>query len=266
MTDRLGLRRFPGAIRLSLLLIALLSIMLGGCGSDAPAAGPEEPSTVAELDAAVHAAAQKLLDRERVAIAVIYFGFDDPEQMVRYDWIDYRPDDAVLAVYKYLDADTSIGLSLSEGRWAIAQVSDEQTHPWREEPTLGPPVDVVPAVLQLIEMTERTTPESSETDAALINEVTRQGASDGSELWTLVMPRDESSTFASAQWLINPDGVLNFYRIYSDAVPLTASSGAIVYEFGAKDEEPDPLIVPALDTPLRLDDLGLPIALRNLEE
>lgn len=246
--------------------IAVLASLLSGCGSDAPTAGPEEPGTVAELDAAVNAAAQKLLDRKRVPIAVIYFGFDEPEQMVRYDWIDYRTDGRVLAVSKYLITESSFALSLDGGRWAIAQVSTEETHPWREEPTLGTIENVVPAVQQLIEMSTRITPESSEADTALMNEVTRQRDSDGSELWTLVMPRDEDSTFATAQWLINPDGVLNFYRVYSDAVPLTSRAGTVVYEFGAKDEEPDPLIVPELGTPLRLDDLGIPIALRNLEE
>ena len=193
--------------------IAVLASLLSGCGSDAPTTGPEEPRTVAELDAAVRAAAQKLLDRERVPIAVIYFGFDNPEQMVRYDWIDYRTDGRLLAVSKYLISESSFGLSLEGGRWAMALVSAEETHPWREEPTLDTVESVVPAVQQLIEMTTRTTPESSEADAALMNEVTRQGASDGSELWSLVMPQDEDSTFATAQWLINPDGVLNFYRV-----------------------------------------------------
>ena len=42
--------------------------------------------------------------------------------------------------------------------------------------------------------------------------------------------------------------------------------GAIVMEYGVEDEDRDPVVIPDLGTKLRLDDLGIPEALRDLEE
>ena len=92
-------------MRLRITLLVCLALLLAACGSNEPTAGPPEPVTIAELDAKVQGSASALLQREAIPIAVIYFGFEDREQIVRYDWIEYRPGGDLLAVTNFLNGD-----------------------------------------------------------------------------------------------------------------------------------------------------------------
>jgi hypothetical protein len=73
-----------------IITVALLGGLVAGCSSSEPQVPPADSTTVAELDAAVRAASQALLDRPSVSMAVIYFGREDREEINRYEWIDYR--------------------------------------------------------------------------------------------------------------------------------------------------------------------------------
>ncbi len=253
-------------MRRILITIALTSSLLAACGGNEPTAGPEEEATIAELEEAVGGAAMALLENESVPIAVIYFGYDDREQIVRYDWIDYRSNGDVLAIYNYLVSVDTIGLSRSQSQWSMARISAEETSPWEAEPTLGTVRETLPTIGQLIVMTEAATAEFNPTNPSLANQVTRQGASDGSELWSLVVPRDAETTLVTAQWIISPDGLLQFHRLFSEATPLSSRAGTIIYEYGIDDKGPDPIIVPQQGTSLVLNDLGIPQALLDIEE
>jgi hypothetical protein len=126
--------------------------------------------------------------------------------------------------------------------------------------------EVLPSLGQLLDMTSQVTPEFADHDATIAQIATRQGATDGSELWTLVEPRDAENALTTRQWIINPDGVLQFYRLYTEPLLLDGDIGAIVYEFGVVDEVPDPVIIPELGSQLRLAELGIPDALLDIEQ
>lgn len=249
-------------------LVAVFAIvlLLAGCGgSSQPTAGPEEPATVAELDAAVQAAAQALLGSESLPIAVVYFDFTDREKIVRYEWIDYRRGGAVLAIDNELDASGAAALSRSDGAWRTASATADLAEPWRASPDLGEPLNAIGSLALLDEMLDQTTPVATAHDADIDHEVVRQGASDNSELWTLTIPYSDGLV-TTRQWIINPDGVLQFHRIFTDAAPFAGNVGTIIFEYGVDDSDAGPIIVPELGTPLQLDELGIPETLRDLEE
>lgn len=251
-------------MRIRILIAVALALLVGACGSSEPTAGPVEPVTIAELDAKVQATSQALLQRSALPIAVVHFDFIDREQVVRYDWIDYRPRGDLLAVTNFLGEGGAVGLARSGGEWRMAVDSPDESSPWESRPELSGPPDVVSAIEQLEAMTTQQTPASSGSDDAQLYEATRQAASDGSELWTLITPIGDG-VVDTHQWIINGDGLLQFYRLYLESAP-QAGVGTVVVEYGVEDEERDPVIIPDLGTPLDLGGLGIPEALRNLEE
>ena len=251
-------------MRIRICLAIALALLVGACGSNEPTAGPVEPVTIAELDATVQATSQTLLQRSALPIAVVYFDFADREQLVRYDWIDYRPGGDLLAVTNFLNEQGAIGLARTGGEWQMAVESPDGSTPWEPRPELSGSPDVVSAIEQLEAMNTQQTPANPGSDQTLQYEATRQAASDGSELWTLITPIGDG-VVDTHQWIINGDGLLQFYRLYLESAP-QAGAGAVVVEYGVEDEERDPVIIPDLGTPLSLDDLGIPEALRNLEE
>ncbi len=251
--------------RLLLPVVLAIALFSAGCGSSQPEVAPEVPATLEELDAAVTAAAGSLLARESIPIAVVYFGFDDREEIVRYEWIDYRPGGDLLSVDKYLDRDLAIGLSRVANEWSLAKVAADETFAWRPEPVVGTPAEAVAAIGLLEEMSLQETSEFSEFDDTLRQTATRQSADDGSELWTLTVPLDAEAV-TTRQWIVNPDGVLQFYRVYTDRIIFTPDIGTIIYEYGVADDDPEDVYRPTLGDPLRLDDMGIPPALRDLEE
>ncbi len=244
-------------------LVIGLSLLLVACGTSEPTAGPEEPTTIAELDAQVRLSAQALLDKNSIPIAVIYFGFEDREEVVRYEWIDYRPAGDILAVTQSLSQEGTMALARSGGVWRSAMDTPQGVAPWDEDQTLGD--SPVAVITQLEAMTTQTTPDSPPGEPGLTHEATRQLASDGSELWTLLVPHTDGPV-ETQQWIINPDGVLQFYRLYMDTPFLGADIGTMVVEYGVEDEDPDPVVIPDLGTRLRIDELGIPEPLRDLEE
>lgn len=250
-------------------LIALVTValVLAACGQSEPDVLPEEPATVDELDAAVHSAALALLSGDTLPVAVIFFGLEDREEIVRYDWVDYRSEtEEILAVTRHLDRTETVALSLTQGEWAEARISDAESYNWRAAMDLGAVSDETWVLARLLDMTTQETREVTEHDAGLAVTVTRQGATDGSELWTLVIPEDSESVRANHQWIINPDGVLQFYRQYQETTPLDGGVGAMVFEFGVENDDPEPIFVPELGTPLLLSDMGIPPALLDIEE
>ncbi|MDJ0952747.1 MAG: hypothetical protein QNJ81_03610 [Acidimicrobiia bacterium] len=251
--------------RLLLPVVLAVALLSAGCGSDQPEVAPAVPTTLEELDAAVTGAAGSLLARESIPIAVVYFGFDDREEIVRYEWIDYRPGGDLLFVDKYLNRDLAIGLSRVANEWSRAQVAADETFGWRAEPVVGTAAEAVAAIGLLEEMSVQETAEFSEFDETRRQTATRQSADDGSELWTLTAPLD-AEAITTRQWIINPDGILQFYRVYTDRIIFTPDVGTIIYEYGVADDEPEEVYRPTLGDPLRLDDMGIPEALRDLEE
>ena len=245
-------------MRFRICIAIAVAMLLGACGPSEPTTGPVEPVAIAELDTAVRDSAQILLDRGSIPIAVIYFGFTNRDDVIRYEWIDYRPDGDVLAVAKDLGGGGATGLARSAGEWRVAVESSEGSVEWRSEPALAANPDVVPIVSQLEAMATQVTPASPPLEA------TRQEASDGSALWTLRSP-DEEAPVGTHEWIINPDGVLQFYRLFFNEPVLGEDIGTVVVEYGVADEEIEPVIIPELGTPLQLDGLGIPEPLRELE-
>lgn len=235
----------------ALALIALLSACSSG-----KTVNPEEPATVAELDAAVTTASQALLSNNGVAIIAGYFASDDPDSLFRYDWIDYRQDGALLAVYKYLDRDHTEALSWSAGNWMSAATSVEETHPWQSE-SLGQVAEVIPEIARLQAMTTQQTPDEGGATA------TKQTASDGSALWGVTVPTADGAGSTTREWIINSDGIVQFHRVTGD--DLGDGATIIVVEYAVAGSDAAPIFVPVAGTPLVLDNIGIPDAVRDLE-
>jgi len=241
-------------LRLRVAVALLLGLSAAACSPNEVTIGPEEPVETAHVDAAVSNAAQELLERESIPIAVLYFDAENPEEVVRYDWIDYRPGGDVLAVYRYLDRDQTIALSLVDGVWMTALDSERDDSAWEVDTTLTQPEDVVPAIGVLNGMSEQATL------TAIPTEAIRQTASDGSELWTLNIGDDA----VVSEWIVSPGGLLQFYRVFDSAGHGDGVS-TITHEYGIGDDEPGPVVAPIEGNPLQLDDLAIPTALRGLE-
>ena len=237
---------------IALALALILTVGIAGCGNDITV-GDVEPVTVTELDTAVQGAASAVL--ARAVIAVIYFDAADPLRVLRYDWIDYRNTGQALAVYQHLDSDYTEGLILDAGSWITALDSPSDSQPWQVDSVTGLAMERLPALDQLTRMA--TTGRLDDVPET----ATRQTASDGSQLWTL-QTADADLVY---EWIISPSGLLNFYRVFSSA-GLESGAGTVIYEYGVSDADPDAIVVPAAGTPLLLDDLEIPPALRNLEE
>lgn len=255
-------------MRLRIIMIVGLALTVVGCADSEPTEiAPPEPTTIAELDAAVSVAAEGLLQQEIIPIAVVAFAWDDPERITRYEWIDYRPAGAVLAVSRDIDDETTAAVSRANEKWMGARIAADDTYPWRAESSLTTIRETVAAVGDLIAMTTQETSEFTERDPAVKHEATVQRASDGSELWTLVIPNAAGETVATRQWIINPGGLLQFHRTSTDDQTFSPEEPTVIYEYGIEEEEEElaPIIVPELGTDLRLDDLGLPNSLRDIE-
>ena len=92
-----------------------------------------------------------------------------------------------------------------------------------------------------------------------------QQDSEGNTLWTLNNPGiDPDVVTNAAQWFINADGILQFYRVGSEVTPIDGSSG-IVYEY-AIIADLDRLEPPVPGTSLDLEAIGVPEELRGIEE
>jgi len=255
-------------MRFRITMFVGLVLLMAGCADAEPTEiAPVEPTTIAELDAAVSLAAEGLLEQGTIPIAVVAFAWDDPERITRYEWIDYRPAGEVIAVSRNIDDETTAAVSRANEKWMGARISMGDTYPWRAESLSTTIPETVGAVGDLIAMTTQETPDFTERDPAVEHEATVQRASDGSELWTLVIPNAAGATVATRQWIINPGGLLQFHRISADDQSFSPEERTVVYEYGIEeeDDDPAPIIVPELGTELSLDNLGLPNSLRDIE-
>jgi len=243
-------------LRSKLSLVLVLATLLAACGSGTTI-GPEEPATVAELDAAVTTASQALLANDRIAIIAGYYTTEDAESLFRYDWVDYEPDGDLLAVYKYLDHDRTEALTRSAGSWMTALVSADDTHPWQLHSTASLPA--IPALERLQAMATQATPEESGVTAA------KQTASDGSALWTLTTPAADGTGTITSEWIVDADGFVVYHGVAAGQDPGDGAT-IIVYEYGITGTDADPVVVPAEGTPLVLDELGIPDTVRDLED
>jgi len=244
------------------LVIALAALSLAACSSDEVTVGPEEPGTVAEMDAAIRSAASALLSQESAPMTVVYFGFDEDKEVLRYDWVDYRPGGDILVITKHLSEDETRGYSRIDGVWSMASVTSEDSLVWTTDVPEITGEETQPGIGKLLAMVgqDSTTSDVFDTEASV---VTQQGASDGSVLWTLVSPYRSGETMATQQWIISPNGVLQFYIFYTENA--ATEYGTIIYEFGAGHQTTDPVTAPELGMPLRLDEFEIPDALRDLE-
>ena len=246
--------------RLFAIGLAIAVLTASACSENAePSAtvGPEESATVAELDGAVRSAAAALLNAPGLRVATVYFDFADPEEVVRFDWLEYQ------SVTDYLVVTSRITPMDSEATMVVAgeAFSAGSTASWA---ALGPPTvspnESVEVLVLLAAMAEQTTQSESVTQQD--QEVTRQQDSDGNTLWTLITPGTNPETIAlGSQWIVGADGALKLYRIGSETEPISGASG-IVYEFGVADdlERREP---PPLNTPLDLEALDIPVAIEG---
>jgi hypothetical protein len=255
-------------MRLRIFMLVGLALTLVGCADSEPTEiAPPELTTVADLDAAVRTAAAALLEQEIIPVAVVAFAWDDPERITRYEWIDYRPAGEVLAVNRDLEDQTTTAVSRANEMWTEARISAADTYPWQSESSLTTIPETVPTIGDLIAMTTQETPEFTERDPAVRHQATVQRASDGSELWTLVIPDAASAVVATRQWILNPGGLLQFHRISANDRSFSPEEQTVIYEYGIEEEDDElaPIIVPELGTDLVLDELGLPNSLRDIE-
>lgn len=238
------------------LVIAVLTV--SACSeADEPAAtvGPEETATVTELDGAVRAAAATLLDAPGLRVATVFFDFADPEEVVRFDWLEYQSGSDYLVVTNQITPRDSEATLVVAGQ----AFSASSTSTWA---ALGPPETApnegIEVLALLVAMTQQTMLPESDTQQE--PRVTRQRDSDGNTLWTLIIPGAEPEVIALGyQWVVAADGALKLYRIGSETDPISGASG-IVYEFGVADdlERREP---PQLNTPLDLGALDIPVSL-----
>ena len=246
-----------------IIMLVGLILLLAACSTGAPAAEPGEPVTIAELDAKVQLSATALLERESIPIVVIYLSSEDQNEIVRYEWIDYRQGGDILAVTKPLNEEGASAVARSEGEWRSAADTPQGASLWEADPSLGE--NPVAVIAELEAMTTQATPIGSEDNPGTTYEALRQVASDESELWTLLISRTDGPNEAQ-QWIVNPDGLLQFYRLSSDPPRFGEGIGTIVVEYGVTEEDPEPVAIPELGTPLLLDELGIAEPLRVLEE
>ena len=158
-----------------------------------------------------------------------------------------------------------MGLARTGGEWRSAAEWPGDSTPWQIDSALSESTAAVPVVEQLEAMKMQSTPQGPSDGSNATYDASRQEASDGSVLWTLLLPRADDEV-ETQQWIVNPEGILQFYRLFLDMPPLGEDVGTIVVEYGVEDVDPEPVIIPDLGTKLRLNRLGIPDALQNLEE
>ncbi len=226
--------------------------------------GPQESVTIDELDAAVGAAAQVLLDAGGLRITAVYFGIADPEQAARFDWLEYRAGGDYFLVLNERDPRNVVAYLRTSDEVYTAAIRDETDIPWAAlGGTTEPPDDPIELLSILAAIAEQ--PSSTVGGDVSGAAVTRQQDSEGNLLWTYRKDSPDPNVIEfGAQWLINGDGVLQFYRVGSDVEPISGSSG-IVYEFGIADDL-EPFEPPAPNTPLDLEARGVPEALIDISE
>lgn len=240
----------------------LVVLLLAACGGDEESdatLGPPQAMTIDDLDAAVRPAARALLDAAGLEATSIYFGFDDPEEVVRYDWFDYRANGDNTFVINRLDEATAV---VRVGNMSYTAASGKEAAPW----SLGEATaDVLPprdTVEQLAQGSILAMPADSPT----LFTVTRREAEDGSNVWRFAGIADDGVTeVALFEWIIDRDGVLWFSRIESDQMPLLGSTRAMVTRYAIPDRD-EPIQPPTLGAPLDLESLGVPEELRDLDE
>ncbi len=248
----------------ALSFVLVVTTACSASGEPEVTVGPQESSTVAELDAGVAPAAQALLEAPGLRITAVYFGFADPEQATRFDWLEYRAEGNFFAVYSELDPRRVEAFIQVGEELYTATITAQADEPWS---ALGlqpkPPTEFLDLLALLTAIAEQ--PSMLVDGEPAESEVTRQQDGDGNVLWTLREKGSNPDVIGlAAQWLINGDGVLQFYRVGSDVEPIAGSSG-IVYEFGIADDL-DPLEPPALGTPLDLEERGIPSELIELDD
>jgi hypothetical protein len=256
--------------RLLLALTAVAALTAASCSSgndDGPevTVGEVEEATVGDLDAVIRPAARQLLDAPGLRVTAAYFSFDNPEQVARFDWLEYRAGGDYLVVYSELEPRRSEAFIQVGNDFYSSEITPQNGRPWSEPgPPPGTPEEIIPALAVLTAMAEQsTTLRVDDSDRA--REVTRQQDSEGNTLWTLNNPGiDPDVVTNAAQWFINADGILQFYRVGSEVTPIDGSSG-IVYEY-AIIADLDRLEPPVPGTSLDLEAIGVPEELRGIEE
>lgn len=253
-------------VRLVALSLVIVLTAAACSASDEPevTVGPLEAATIAELDAGVAPAAQALLDASELRITAVYFGVANPEQATRFDWLEYRAEGDFFLVYNQRDP-RRIEAFIRVGQEMYSAVTTDQgDEPWSAMGTQSePPVEFFDLLAILNTMGDQPSTLVGGDTAA--GRITRQQDSDSNVLWTFRKDGSEANVIElGAQWLINGDGVLQFYRVGSDVEPIAGSSG-IVYEFGIADDL-EPLEPPVLGAPLDLEARGIPSELIDMGE
>lgn len=247
-----------------LALCVVITAACSGAGEPDVTVGPQEPATIAELDAAVAPAAQVLLDAGGIRTTAVYFGVEQPEQAAGFEWLEYRTEGDFFYVQNQREPRLVEAFIQVDEELFTATTTGESDEPWS---ALGPQPDTVEELLDLLTLLAAIAEQPSQLvdQGDGPSQVSRQQDSEGNVLWTY--RRDSSAgdiiEFA-AQWLINGDGVLQFYRVGSEVEPISGSSG-IVYEFGVADDL-EPLDPPVLGSPLDLEERGVPGELIDVTE
>lgn len=239
----------------ALFLSALVLATCGGDDSAPSTTGAPAVVTVVELDTAVGAAAQALLESPFLEATVAYFDFEDPDYVYRFHWMDARPNGDQVVVDKDIDSNTTIAYAQVAGARYTASSTAGDDEPWTAfGPALDPTEGALPlhVVTQMADGATLVMAADSVPDDATI---TRQAGADGSTVWRLTTP--SASTFRAAEWIIDRDGLLWFYRVESDQAPIADAARAIIIGFAIPDNAA-PISPPRLGTPLDLEDYGVP--------
>ena len=232
-------------------VVLALAATACGFGESSATSIPVEPTTREDLDAAVVAAASELLASPQVTVAVVYYAFDNPEEIVRYTWIDYRTDGEVLVFENYLEENRQEASVRVNGEWWAASGDD----PWHTTADLGAPEDVIATISELGTMANQGSLPSSGEDSGEVGEASVQTGIDKSHLWRIVF-EDGAGNGVSHEWIVNNDGILQFERLVSAGEPISGA-GALVLEYTAG-SDPDPIGSPEPGSSLEIGKMGMP--------
>ena len=243
----------------------LLALLIAGCsGADSTPVTTAAPETrtITQLDAAVRAAAQALLDLGDVDATTVYFDRNDPERIYRYDWMTSRSNGDHIVVSSDLDQMAVAAFIQAGSDRYSASVIDNESQPWsRFGPALSPPQGTIPLLIAT-EIANGAVSDLAEGPGEI--EIIRQAASDGSELWRLTRsPEDDGEVISAFEWVIDRDGLLWFYRSENNEVTIDELVGASIIGFSVT-QDPKPIEAPSAGATLNLAELGVPEDLREL--
>jgi hypothetical protein len=254
-------RKEAGNVKVKAAVALVVALSLTACslaGSGSGDAAPSQPASGDDLNRAVAAAAASLLESPQINIAVVYFDFDNPDEISRYDWTVFQQQGDFLDIHNDVRQASTIAVTRINGELLSARTGKLATESWTSTPDLWVPDTVPGPVGQLRDLAGVGVQRMTDDLTGEPGETTRQVGEDGSELWRIVFSA-ETDREASLEWIINSDGILQFHRVRSTSIPIQGAE-TLVFEYGVVDD-PEPMTAPEVGTALDITDLGIPAEL-----